>query len=363
MDKTRSLVMREIRQFKSSAMHGSISTTKVTYTYNVVKANEPLPEADFVFSPPSGSKEVTELSIPGTSRPGTNGPLIGKEAFDFALRDLDGREVSLKNLRGKVVLINFWASWCGPCRLEMPYLEKLHRELNGKDAVILGIDDERPEVARAFLRKNGYTFPTLVDERREVARNYHVSGIPQVFVIGRDGKVVTHYVGAHSESELRAALKKAGVGSQTASRSTESSSQQDGTAAQPQPCVPILLSPRSDDALDNGLVGKSRMRIWEFAWTECPAASEYHLYVIGPHAIHPVIDAGNIWTSSYRWTSDDGYIAGPNLRGWKWKVRAKINGEWGEWSKTGTFNVMPVGSDTRSAGEDSGRQSRMRRGM
>jgi hypothetical protein len=107
-----------------------------------------------------------------------------------------------------------------------------------------------------------------------------------------------------------------------------------------------LLSPRSDDALDNGLVGKSKRRIWEFAWTECPAASEYHLYVIGPHAIHPVIDASNIWISSYRWTSDDGYIAGPNLRGWKWKVRAKIHGEWGEWSKTGIFDVMPVGSTT-----------------
>jgi peroxiredoxin len=282
IDKTRGLVLREIRQFKASAMNGSTTTTKVTYTYNVVKANEPLPESLFVFSPPPGSREVAELSIPGASKPEVGGgAMIGKEAFDFALKDLSGREVSLKNLRGKVVLINFWASWCGPCRVEMPYLEKLHREFKGKDVVILGINDERPEVASEFLKKNGYTFSTLVDERKEVARNYRVSGIPQVFVIGRDGRVVTHYVGARSEGDLRAALKRAGVGAQTAAamQITDSSSPGYRTAAQPQPCVPILLSPRSGDALDNGLIGKSKEHIWGFAWTECPGAAEYHLYV------------------------------------------------------------------------------------
>jgi peroxiredoxin/outer membrane lipoprotein-sorting protein len=358
IDKTRGLVLREIRQFKASQMKGSTTTTKVTYTYNVVKANEPLLESLFVFSPPPGSREVAELSIPGAaSRPEMgSGAMIGKEAIDFALKDLGGRDVSLKELRGKVVLINFWASWCGPCRGEMPYLEKLHRELKGKDAVILGIDDESPEVAREFLKTHGYTFPTLVDERKEVARNYHVSAIPQVFVIGRDGKVVTHYVGAHSESDLRAALKKAGVGVQTESdrQTTESSSQIRGAAAHPQPCVPILLSPRSGDSLDNGLIGKSKVRTWEFAWTECSSASEYHLYVIGPRAINPVIDDDNITTNSYRRTFDSGYIVDPNLRGWKWKVRAKVNGEWGEWSKTGTFDVMTVGSDSGADGEPSG---------
>jgi peroxiredoxin len=351
IDKTRHLILREIRQHRVSTMHDSISTSKVTYTYNVVKANEPLPESLFVFSPPTGSREVAELSIPGASRAEVGGgAMVGREAFDFALKDLSGREVSLKTLRGKVILINFWASWCGPCRVEMPYLEKLHREFKGKDVVILGINDERPEVARGFLEKNGYTFSTLVDERREVARNYQVSGIPQVFVIGRDGRVVTHYVGAHSEGDFRAALTKAGVGAQKAAamQITDSSSPGYRTAAQP-PCVPILLSPRSGDALDNGLIGKSKQHIWEFAWTECPNAAEYHLYVIGPRAIYPVIDDDNIRMNSYRRTSDNGYVADPNLRGWTWKVRARINGEWGEWSKTGTFNVKPVASDSGSA--------------
>lgn len=359
IDKTRGLVLREIRQFKASAMNGSTTTTKVTYTYNLVKANEPLPESLFVFSPPAGSKEVAELSIPGASRTETEGgALIGKEAIDFALKDLSGQEVSLKNLRGKVVLINFWASWCGPCRVEMPYLEKLHREFKGTEVIILGIDDERPEVAREFLKKNGYTFATLVDDRREVARKYRISGIPQVFVIGRDGKVVTHYVGAHSESDLRAALKKAGVGVQTTSdrQTTEPSSSVRGGAAQPQPCVPILLSPRAGDALDNGLIGASKAYTWEFAWTECPGAAEYHLYVIGPRASHPLIDDENIRVNSYRQNFDNGYVADPNLRGWKWKVRAKINGEWGEWSKTGTFDVTPIGSDSGSEGLASGQR-------
>ena len=127
-------------------------------------------------------------------------------------------------------------------------------------------------------------------------------------------------------------------------------------AQEQNPCVPILLSPGSGDALDNGLVGKSREHIWEFAWTECPGASEYHLYVIGARATHPVIDDDNIRINSYRRISDDGYVADPNLRGWKWKVRAKINGEWGEWSRVGTFDVKPVGSGSDSGGEPSGNE-------
>lgn len=352
IDKARYLILHEIRHYTESTIQGSVHTSKVTYTYNVVKTNQPLPETLFAFSPPPGSREVADLSVrPGTSTPPmSTGATIGKEAFDFVLKDLSGREVSLKNLRGKVVLINFWASWCGPCRVEMPYLEKLHREFKDKEVVILGINSERPEVALEFFQKNGYTFSTLWDERGSVARNYQVHGIPQVFVIGRDGRIVTHYVGTRSEGDLRAALSRAEVAFQTAGTipSSNSSSHGHGAAA---PCVPILLSPRSADAFDNGLIGKSKERTWEFAWTECPDATDYHLYVIGPRAIRPLIDDDNIRINSYRWTSDDGYVAGANLRGWMWKVRAKINGVWGEWSKTGTFNVLPVGS---GSGHDGG---------
>ena len=356
IDKTRHLVLHEIRQYKVSRMPGSITTYKITYTYNVVRTNQPQPETLFVFSPPPDSREVAELPIPGASGPETSAAAaIGKEAFDFSLKDLNGREVSLKKLRGKVVLLNFWASWCGPCRVEMPYLEKLHREFKDKDVVILGINSESPEVARKFLEKNGYTFSTLWDERSSVARNYRVSGIPQVFVISRDGIVVTHYVGTRSESDLRAALRKAGAGAQTAGAIQAANPSSRGVAAAAQRCVPILLSPRSGDALDNGLIGKAKERTWEFAWTECPDATDYHLYVIGPRAIRPVIDNDNIRINSYRGTTDDGYVADANLRGWMWKVRAKINGEWGEWSKTGTFNVLPVGSDS---GPDGGPSER-----
>jgi len=137
--------------------------------------------------------------------------LAGTEASDFTLKDLDGKEVALKELRGTVVLLDFWASWCGPCRMELPHIEKLHREFKDKGLVVLGVNNEPPETARAFVKKKEYTFPTLVDADRGVANRYQVTGIPAVFVIDKDGKIVAHYVGLRSEADLRAALRRAGL--------------------------------------------------------------------------------------------------------------------------------------------------------
>jgi peroxiredoxin len=118
----------------------------------------------------------------------------------------------LRALRGQVVLLNFWATWCGPCVRELPSIERLHREFKGRGLVALGLNAEEPAVAREFIKRGGYTFATLVDEQRAMTRAYRVSAIPQTLIIDKDGKVAAHFIGLRSENDLRAALQIAGLG-------------------------------------------------------------------------------------------------------------------------------------------------------
>ncbi|HXG66496.1 MAG TPA: redoxin domain-containing protein [Blastocatellia bacterium] len=208
VDKARNVVLKEFftTKVKPHPLRNIIET-KQTITFAVAMVNEPLPDALFTFAAPENAAEVEALDLPGREPRG----LAGRMAKDFTLNGLDGKPVALKDLRGKVVLLDFWASWCAPCRIEMPHLEKLHREYKDKGLVVLGVNDEDAATARAFLKSKGYTFPTLVDDKREVSELYEVESIPTVFVINREGKIVVHYIGARSEKELRDALKKAGM--------------------------------------------------------------------------------------------------------------------------------------------------------
>jgi peroxiredoxin/outer membrane lipoprotein-sorting protein len=204
IDKARYLVVKESFSGKMSSPMGEMQMFTMT-VYNMTKTNEPISETLFTFAPPKGAKEVAELSFPGVTS------LAGNEAGDFTLKDLEGREFNLKNLRGKVVLLSFWATWCGPCRLELPQMEKLHQEFKSKGLVVLGVNDEESEIAREFVKSNNYSFPTLSDTKRDVARLYKISAIPTLIVVDREGKISTHFVGVRSEQDVRAAVKKAGI--------------------------------------------------------------------------------------------------------------------------------------------------------
>jgi peroxiredoxin len=147
----------------------------------------------------------------GACNAGGPSPVIGTEAANFSLKDLDGKSVELKAMRGKVVLLDFWATWCPPCRVEMPHLEKLHREFRDRGLLVVGINTEDAKTARSFMKKNKYTFTTLIDGDLKTSGAYGVDSLPTVFVIDREGKIASHCVGAQSEEELREAIKKAGV--------------------------------------------------------------------------------------------------------------------------------------------------------
>ncbi|WP_035571904.1 TlpA family protein disulfide reductase [Halonatronum saccharophilum] len=113
---------------------------------------------------------------------------LGKVAPDFTLLNLEGEEVSLSDYRGKNVLINFWASWCPPCREEMPDLIEFHNKYD--DFVVLGVNiGEHRDTVREFIKGDNYTFPILLDEQREIARDYLVTVVPTSYFVGPDGKV------------------------------------------------------------------------------------------------------------------------------------------------------------------------------
>lgn len=136
--------------------------------------------------------------------------MVGKPAPDITLRDLAGREVSLRDLRGKVVLLDFWGSWCGPCREALPMIELYHRGLRDKGLLVFGVDDEAAEIAREYLQKSGYTLPSLVDSKGEATRTFRVNAWPTTVLIDREGTVVFYESGAEPE-KLRAAIRAAGA--------------------------------------------------------------------------------------------------------------------------------------------------------
>ncbi len=137
-------------------------------------------------------------------------------AFDFTLEDQFGNKHTLSDYKGKVVFLNFWATWCPPCKKEMPDIEKLYQEfnLNQDEVIILGVAEPKTEEnfntrevdkegVIAFLDKNNYTFPTLFDEKGEVFRGYHIQAFPTTYFIDKEGKVLGYYPGMMTESIMR----------------------------------------------------------------------------------------------------------------------------------------------------------------
>jgi len=121
----------------------------------------------------------------------------GFPAPDFTLRDLSGTTYRLADLRGRVVFLNVWATWCPPCREEMPSMERLFQRLRGKDFVMLAVSEDEGGAAAVgpFVQETGITFPVLLDPEGVVARQYGITGFPETFIIDRDGLVVHHVIG------------------------------------------------------------------------------------------------------------------------------------------------------------------------
>jgi len=142
-------------------------------------------------------------------------PTAGQMAPNFTLRSNQGKNVRLSDLRGQVVLINFWATWCGPCRQEMPLLDDIHDKYRkvGFTVVAVNIDQDRKQAA-AMGRSLKFRAPILFDDDQKVSRQYDLQGMPSTFIVDRNGKIRYVHVGfkrgyeRNYEAEVKALLKE-----------------------------------------------------------------------------------------------------------------------------------------------------------
>ncbi len=124
-------------------------------------------------------------------------PRLGQPVADFSLPDLQGRIVSLSDLKGKVVFINVWATWCQPCVEEMPTIQRLHDQLQprGLEVLTVSLDPLGAQIVTPFVKKYGLSFPVLLDAKSQLQKLYGTTGVPESFIIDKTGRLVEKIVG------------------------------------------------------------------------------------------------------------------------------------------------------------------------
>jgi peroxiredoxin len=154
--------------------------------------------------------------LPGNTSGDPTSPLnsdniINSRAPDFTLKDLNSNSIVLSAFKGKVVLLNFWATWCPPCRAEMPALNKLYQQLKPRGLVVVAVSTDRSiSDIKGFLEKHKFDFPILFDEDRTAARLYRVFSMPTTFLIDRNGTIVEKFYGEYdwTEPETKGKIEK-----------------------------------------------------------------------------------------------------------------------------------------------------------
>lgn len=309
----------------TSALNG-VEVTRINFQEAVWSEN-PRPDT-FYFEAPTGARLVAKLSP--AADPEATPVKVGDPAPDFTLSNLDGQSISLKGLRGKVVLVNFWATWCGPCRVEMPHLEKLYQEYHKQGVAFLTISDEQPETVRQFLKARNYSFGSMVDAQSVVSNLYGVRGIPHTFLVDRSGRVVAGLPGSQKEADLREAIIK-GLNAPPAPVR-----QVFARIAPESRCAPALLSPAAGGLAEVMRSGEDAW--WLFRWRGCPDISRFHLQILEPKAPLPLFDYQGLTTLFYRFPLQEKAGKAGSLKGWRWRLRGQSRGEWGEWVE-GSFDV------------------------
>ncbi len=201
-------VVKQIDAYKLPSQRAEDSVkVQETTVINNYELNPSFEEETFAFQAPDGAERVENLSFGGVG----SSSMEGQQAASFSLPNLSGEMVQLSDFKGKIVLLDFWATWCAPCRRAHPGLQELHEEFRDQGLVILGINNETEQKARSYMKENGYTFPTLMDPDDAVAAKYGVSAIPYYFVIDREGVISSEIIGYHPKSDMLDALQEAGL--------------------------------------------------------------------------------------------------------------------------------------------------------
>jgi len=235
IDKARMLIVRtettsDYRTFGTIGK-GVVSHAVRTVDYPTVSLDEPLPDDAFRFAPPPDAKLVDNFTDQAAARrkaaglpaptttvqrtqPAATPPsLVGAAIPDLTLFASDGRSLDLRTLRGRPVLLDLWATWCGPCLLEMPLIDRIYRFGKPAGLAVVGLDqDKNPADALSYLKKNSYAWDDYSDYHngKYVSANLHPGGLPTLVLIDADGRIVYFHAGADDDPGLVAAVRKLG---------------------------------------------------------------------------------------------------------------------------------------------------------
>ncbi|MGM0471078.1 MAG: TlpA family protein disulfide reductase [Bacillota bacterium] len=131
------------------------------------------------------------------------------KAPNFTLPTLKQKQINLSDYKDRVILINFWATWCPPCRAEMPYIQQLNEEMSDKVKILAINVREKPTQVKEFIKKNNYNFTILMDQEAEVANKYLVRGVPKTIVINRNGIIKGEHVGSMNLEQMKSLINQA----------------------------------------------------------------------------------------------------------------------------------------------------------
>ncbi|MDA0802780.1 MAG: TlpA disulfide reductase family protein [Planctomycetota bacterium] len=179
-------------------------------TFTGVKANPALESSMFSTTAPEGFTKAAEPEAGAEMSQPELKFKVGDAAPEFTLKTIAGEEVSLASLKGKVVLLDFWATWCGPCKAAMPEMQKIADDYKDKGVVVYGINvwEKKEDAAKKYIESKGFTYPTLLSGD-DLAKQYGITSIPTLVVIGKDGKIAKTEVGFGGAEALRKAIDEA----------------------------------------------------------------------------------------------------------------------------------------------------------
>lgn len=204
----------DIRALLESQQIPTIKRGAYTVDYTTINTDAPEKPGQFAFSPPAGAKDFKDLKTGGPedeSEPAM--ALAGKDVPDFSLPGLDGKLVTPVDLKGQVFILDFWATWCGPCQASLPHLDKLYQLKKGAGLKVFAVNlKETKQKVQEFVAETKLGVPILLDLDGKTIEPFMAAGIPETVVVGKDGKIAKVFVGfdeSTTPEELKAAVEEA----------------------------------------------------------------------------------------------------------------------------------------------------------
>jgi thiol-disulfide isomerase/thioredoxin len=198
-----------LRKFEVIENRKSSHQSETTYVLKRMSYGTPADPSLFKL-PSNDMSEVKELPLWNAAR--IKKQLAGKPAPEFTVTDIQGKPFALSAFKGKTVLLDFWTTWCPPCRADAPSLDKLYGKYGERDLVIVGVSvNEDRAIVEKFLKEHPHGFPIVLTSENEMARPYQIAVLPTYIVIGPDGTVASAVQGDQGFGALRKLLKKAGL--------------------------------------------------------------------------------------------------------------------------------------------------------